>query len=79
MSSTDICREPSCGGILHTSNWEETQGQTQNTHLVWEHLWIPQEELEDVAREEGCQCYFALLAANGYMDGYYLQYIVQLS
>lgn len=52
MSSTDTCREPSCGGILHTSNWEETQGQTQNTHLVWEHLLIPQEELEDVAREK---------------------------
>lgn len=47
-SHSDIHKEPSCGIILHTSNWEETLGQTQNTHLVWEHFWI----LEYVAREK---------------------------
>lgn len=46
---------PSFGGLLGASNCEWTPGYTQNsldrlhiTHLAWERLVIPQEQLENV-------------------------------
>ena len=46
---------PPSGGVVGTSNWEETLGQTvleelHNISGLWEHLGILQVELQGVAR-----------------------------
>lgn len=50
-------------GCFFRSNWKKTHGWFSSglcwkdyaSHLAWEHLWIPQEELEHAARKREAQ------------------------
>lgn len=59
-----------CGGILGKYSWKETADRSQIcqwdyiSHLAWEYLGIPQEELEDVSGEKGCLAFSAQFAAT---------------
>lgn len=52
-----------CLGCVPVSNWKKTHGRFSRglcwkdyaSHLAWEHLWIPQEDLEQAARRREVQ------------------------
>lgn len=52
-----------CLGCLPVSKWKKTHGRFSRglcgrdyaSHLAWEHLWIPQEDLEQPARKREVQ------------------------
>lgn len=77
---------PPSGGVPGMPNWEETSGRHRTlwrdfiSRLAWEHLGIPQEELEKVAGEKDVWPYLACCHSNPdrwrrmdrWMDGCYL-------